>query len=71
MFLDIPSAVCWDETHFGKHSSWYLNRTMFFDIHPPLGKQRRLSKISLIFPLLTVSSMVSSLSIQIKKEERA
>ena len=57
--LDQPYAVCWDETHFGKHSSWYLNRTMFFDIHPPLGRQRRLSKTSLrisIFLLLSIDS---------------
>ena len=36
--IEEPDHVCWDETHFGKMSSWYINRTFFFDVHPPLGK---------------------------------
>lgn len=35
---NITEIYSWDETHFGKMGSWYINRTFFFDVHPPLGK---------------------------------
>ncbi|GBM93853.1 Protein O-mannosyl-transferase 2 [Araneus ventricosus] len=37
--IEEPDHVCWDETHFGKMASWYINRTFFFDVHPPLAKE--------------------------------
>ncbi|XP_018803549.1 PREDICTED: protein O-mannosyl-transferase 2-like isoform X2 [Bactrocera latifrons] len=52
-----PDHVCWDETHFGKMGSWYINRTFFFDVHPPLGKFCGIAPLRLVadvrFLLLT------------------
>lgn len=37
-YIWYPNEIVFDEVHFGKFSTYYLERTYYFDLHPPFAK---------------------------------